>query len=353
MDVMTANKKFPAQTSVIPQSSNSTRRQETNKAWLHLVAGGIGGMIGATVTSPLDVVKTRLQSTYYQSNMKSMPISGRAAIPILGHFVQTGKILINVYNIEGWKALFKGLGPNLVGVIPARSINFFTYGNGKRILTDFNGGQETSWIHLIAALTAGITTSTLTNPIWLVKTRMQLQSSSNTKSLQVPIKYKNSFDCLKKIIREEGPRALYKGLSASYLGVTESTIQWVTYEYFKLAFAEKRESKHIESGNLMHSNSKLQWSDKLTAAALAKLIAAGISYPHEVIRTRMRQLPENGKVKYKGLIQCSKTILQEEGIAAMYGGLTAHLIRVVPNAIIMFFCYEAILHYGGANKINK
>ena len=65
----------------------------------------------------------------------------------------------------------------------------------------------------------------------------------------------------------------------------------------------------------------------------------------------MRQLPENGEFKYKGLVQSFKTILKEEGVTAMYGGMTAHLIRVIPNAIIMFFCYEAILHYGGANNI--
>jgi solute carrier family 25, member 33/36 len=65
----------------------------------------------------------------------------------------------------------------------------------------------------------------------------------------------------------------------------------------------------------------------------------------------MRQLPENGEVKYKGLIQCFKTVLREEGLVAMYGGMSAHLIRVIPNAAIMFFCYEAILHYGGANNI--
>jgi len=70
----------------------------------------------------------------------------------------------------------------------------------------------------------------------------------------------------------------------------------------------------------------------------------------KVIRTRMRQIPENGEVKYKGLVRCTKTILREEGVAAMYGGMTAHLMRVVPNAVVMFFCYEAILHYGGVNN---
>jgi hypothetical protein len=56
----------------------------------------------------------------------------------------------------------------------------------------------------------------------------------------------------------------------------------VTYEYFKLKFAERRKNEHIESGNLMQSDGKGKWVDKLTAAAFSKLIAAGISYPHEV-----------------------------------------------------------------------
>ncbi|CAI2165043.1 7844_t:CDS:2 [Funneliformis geosporum] len=342
--------KFSAQTSVLQQSpATSKKRQEASKAWLHFVAGGTGGMIGATVTSPLDVVKTRLQSTYYKTKLKSLQDSKRAATPIIGHFIQTGKILSDVYRNEGWRALFKGLGPNLVGVVPARAINFFTYGNGKKVLTELNGGHENSLVHLTAAITAGITTSTATNPIWLVKTRMQLQSSTNT-SLQVPMKYKNSYDCVRKVVREEGVRALYKGLSASYLGITEGTIQWVTYEYLKSTFAKNREKRRNVSGDIIKSDDKWPWFDKLAAAASAKLIAACVSYPHEVIRTRMRQVPVHGDAKYKGLVRCIKTIVREEGVAAMYGGMTAHLMRVVPNAVIMFFCYEAILHYGGASK---
>ena len=38
-------------------------------------------------------------------------------------------------------------------------------------------------------------------------------------------------------------------------------------------------------------------------------------------------------------------IAAEEGVGALYGGLGAHLLRVVPNAAIMFFGYEAIVHY--------
>ncbi len=65
-------------------------------------------------------------------------------------------------------------------------------------------------------------------------------------------------------------------------GVTEGTIQWVTYEYLKLKFAEKRERRQIKISDLTQSNDMWSWFDKLASAALSKLIAACISYPHEV-----------------------------------------------------------------------
>lgn len=89
------------------------------------------------------------------------------------------------------------------------------------------------------------------------------------------------------------------------------------------------------------------WMWHIGTAASAKFVAACICYPHEVIRTRLRQPAENGVRKYTGLIQCTRTIFREEGFRALYGGMTTHLIRVVPNAAIMFFCYEAILHRWG------
>lgn len=64
----------------------------------------------------------------------------------------------------------------------------------------------------------------------------------------------------------------------------------------------------------------------------------------QVVRTRLRQAPmENGHLKYTGLIQCFKLVWKEEGMVAMYGGLTPHLLRTVPSAAIMFGMYEGIL----------
>jgi hypothetical protein len=79
--------------------------------------------------------------------------------------------------------LFEGLVPTLVGVIPARSINFFTYGNGKQVIADwFDGGHENSYVHLCAGAIAGIATGTATNPIWVVKTRLQLSATDHLKA---------------------------------------------------------------------------------------------------------------------------------------------------------------------------
>lgn len=93
---------------------------------------------------------------------------------------------------------------------------------------------------------------------------------------------------------------------------------------------------------------EIAWFGNLGAAAVAKLVAACIAYPHEVIRTRLREpIPKNGVAKYTGLLQTLKLVAKEEGVVALYGGMSAHLMRVVPNAAIMFFCYEAILHNFG------
>ncbi|KAF9438045.1 hypothetical protein BGZ76_009994 [Entomortierella beljakovae] len=225
-------------------------------SWIHFLAGGAGGMTGALVTSPLDLVKTRLQ--------------------------------------EGPRALYKGLGPNLVGVIPAR---------------------------------------------------MQLQVGGVRQ-------YKNSMDCIYQIVKSEGIRGMYRGLSASYLGVAEGSIQWVIYEHLKKSLTERRKiavlNGEAKSGYIVGGKDVEEWVDYLGAAGAAKFIASAITYPHEVLRTRLRQVPiGNEPAKYTGLKQTFQLVLKEEGVAALYGGLTAHMMRVVPNAAIMFFCYEAIMHRFG------
>lgn len=255
-----------------------------------------------------------------------------------------------MYKLEGWRAYFKGIGPTLSGTVPASALKFYTYGNTKRILSnELNNGRETAWVHLLAAATAGVVVSTATNPLWVVKTRLQLDRSSRRGQ-------KGSMDCARQILQQEGVRGLYRGLTASYLGVAESTLQWVLYEQMKLFLAREELSLSQESV----WDKAAGWSMRLGAAGGAKLVAALIMYPHEVcllkpfpslklilhgqvVRTRLRETPENGKQKYTGLLQCFRLILKDEGFASLYGGLTPHLLRVVPSTAIIFGVYEAVL----------
>lgn len=316
-------------------AEHNAKLKATTTSWIpaqsgrHFVAGGLGGMCGAVVTAPFDVVKTRLQSSMFQASTSAATRSGN----LFYHFVETGHILRDIFRNEGVPALFKGLGPTLVGVIPARSINFFTYGNGKQIIANqLNEGRENAAVHLGAAAFAGVATSTCTNPIWVVKTRMQLSASTSEP-------FNSALSCIKHILRNEGVLGMYKGLSASYLGVSEGVIQWTLYEQLKKAV--KTGTSRLDS----HGGS-LEWAGMLGAAGGAKMVASLITYPHEVIRTRLRQPTINGALKYTGLYQTLRLIIAEEGARALYGGLSAHLLRVIPNAAVMYSIYEAALRWG-------
>lgn len=318
---------------------SEARRKSPTPFLVTFAAGGIAGTVGAVITCPLEVVKTRLQSSQFQVvpsiSMAIGPPSPMLARPFkatANHIFGTLNVLRTVAKEEGVGALWKGVGATVVGVLPARAIYFSAYHRGKHWVAEATGWSgDDARVHLSAAALAGASVCTATNPIWLVKTRMQLQSSAKGHS----IKYRNSVDCVKTVIREEGFLGLYKGLAASYIGVGESTLQWVIYEKLK---------RRIDARSPDAAPSSSKWVDYFAAAAGAKLVAAVIAYPHEVLRTRMRETGTDGRRKYLSVRQSFNCIVREEGVAALYGGMTAHLMRVVPNSAIMFFCYEFLVH---------
>ncbi|KAJ3404569.1 hypothetical protein HDU80_002656 [Chytriomyces hyalinus] len=327
--------------------------------WLHFAAGGIGGTVGAVATCPLEVVKTRMQSSLYirdivtpVASLSHKPAPIRMLLQPLQslylNIASVGTALSTIRRQEGILALWKGLGPNLVGVVPARAIYFSAYNHGKQLYTSLNKGKETSIVHVASAATAGIATALCTNPIWLVKTRMQLQSEQKVRLGEGGVYYKNSLHCAQQVLKTEGIRGLYKGLSASFLGLSESTLQFVLYEHFKRSVLEHRNDQarlSASSRDTVSTDSKsLDWMDTFGVAAGAKLVAAAATYPHEVLRTRLRQ-DAGTNSRYKGLAQSAVLIYREEGLPGLYGGMTAHMLRVVPNACILFGTVEFILAF--------
>lgn len=77
----------------------------------------------------------------------------------------------------------------------------------------------------MSASCAGFVAATATNPIWFVKTRLQLDyQRGEGLSLR---------QCVANIYTQSGLRGFYKGITASYFGISETVIHFVIYEALK------------------------------------------------------------------------------------------------------------------------
>jgi solute carrier family 25 protein 33/36 len=128
-------------------------------------------------------------------------------------------------------------------------------------------GQDAPIMHILSAFCAGFTAVTITNPIWFVKTRMQLDNSRRGIS---------AYECIQKILKEKGPLGFYKGISASYFGICESALYFVMYERLKL----------LSSAN-NSSDQSLNILSYFTSAGFAKTLAGVICYPHGKKHSKM------------------------------------------------------------------
>uniref|UniRef100_T1ISF3 Mitochondrial carrier protein Rim2 n=1 Tax=Strigamia maritima TaxID=126957 RepID=T1ISF3_STRMM len=321
---------------------------------IHLIAGGAGGTAGAIATCPLEVVKTRLQSTVATfHNVYVHPNHASSSMVEFSSFApRSSEVLIYdaelsqssptpskpparmsiwgclkyIVENEGPRALFKGLGPNLVGVAPSRAIYFCTYSRAKKIFNE-SFSPDTPLVHMCSALCAGFAASTATNPIWFVKTRLQLdQRKRKTAGL-------TTRDCVYGIYKTKGLLGFYKGITASYFGVSETVIHFVIYEAVKAKLLQRR------NGNCNSEKTSRDFLDYMMAGAFSKTCASVITYPHEVARTRLRQEGD----KYKGFFQTLVMVVREEGCRGLYRGLATQLVRQIPNTAIMMSTYEAVV----------
>ncbi|XP_037293072.1 mitochondrial carrier protein Rim2 isoform X2 [Manduca sexta] len=312
---------------------------------IHLVAGGVAGTAGAVVTCPLEVVKTRLQSSKGVGVPPSQPPPSDSAsnakkicskIPKhqvqqcarAGHARTASRMSLiqcirHIVQTEGPRALFKGLGPNIVGVAPSRAIYFCTYSQAKAILNQ-HIPPDTPIVHLSAASAAGFVSCTMTNPIWFVKTRLQLDGQNVT-----------ALQCIKRIYAKSGIRGFYKGITASYMGISETVVHFVLYEGVKARVAAAR-----GAGGAAPERSARDFLEFMAAGAFSKTVASCIAYPHEVARTRLR---EEGD-KYRKFWQTLHTVWMEEGYRGVYRGLGTQLVRQIPNTAIMMSTYEAVVY---------
>lgn len=230
---------------------------------------------------------------------------------------------------EGAAGLFRGLVPNLVGVAPSRAIYFWSYQVSKKNLNQAlpRANQDTPFVHMTAAASAGFVSSCATNPIWLIKTRLQLDRSQSSLA-----------SVIRRIHAEGGLRGFWKGLTASWWGISETMIHWVIYEYLKKVLAKRQELERIKRRS--NERTSMDFIGFMVCGATSKTCATCVAYPHEVARTRMR---ESG-TKYKSFWQTLKLVNREEGRVGLYRGLGTQLVRQIPNTAIMMATYELTVY---------
>lgn len=294
---------------------------------LNLFSGGAAGTIASCITNPLEVVKTQLQSS-----MTSSTAHGELA-SAAGHPITIAQ---KIFKADGIRGFWKGMKPTLVGIIPARSIYFYTYEQSKRKLGQTLLPEGSVGNALISGFLAGICSNTVTNPIWMVKTRYQLLADHSAGQKV----YTSYSDAINTIMKEEGIGGFYRGIFASYWGCAEGAVQFLLYEKLKTGLLLQQNEERKAQG-LPESN-KLPKLKYFCSAAFAKGVAAIMTYPHEVARTRLREQARSGVFKYKGMWQTIGLIGREEGRNGLYAGMGVHLVKVVPNSAIMFLTYEIV-----------
>lgn len=178
----------------------------------------------------------------------------------------------------------------------------------------------------MSAASAGFVSSSVTNPIWFVKTRLQLDYNAK---VQMTVR-----QCIERVYSRGGIAAFYKGITASYFGICETMIHFVIYEFIKsklvrfplnflhssfwlgitnwfVCFLLQIELHKQRNNDTKTSRDFLEF---MMAGAISKTVASCIAYPHEVARTRLR---EEGN-KYNKFFQTLHLVWKEEGRAGLY-----------------------------------
>ncbi|PJF19347.1 Mitochondrial nad transporter [Paramicrosporidium saccamoebae] len=284
-----------------------------DKIWKHVVAGAAAGWMIAFVTCPLDVVKTRLQAKSVQSAQQAQSA---------GFVKQLGTI----WKQEGLRGMYRGLGPTLVGYLPAFSIYFPTYHFCKVRLSAWRGtpAGEDAVVHMISAMTAGAAGNLSTNPLWVVRTRLMTQHVLGDRI------YSGALDAFSSIWKEEGLRGFYKGATVSVVGVSHVAIQFPLYEWLKRI--QVSDPADLSPLNI------------LLASTVAKVLASTVTYPHEVIRTRL-QIQRSQHSRFMGVFNVIRKTFKREGIRGFYRGLYANIVRVIPASGVTFVTYELIVKH--------
>ncbi|KAJ5238726.1 hypothetical protein N7468_003345 [Penicillium chermesinum] len=278
----------------------------------HFALGSIAGAFGAFMVYPIDLVKTRMQNQR----------SSRPGERLYNNSLDCAK---KVIRNEGFTGLYSGVLPQLIGVAPEKAIKLTVNDLVRGWATDKDTQKIWYPWEILAGGAAGGCQVVFTNPLEIVKIRLQVQGEIAKNVEGAPRR------SALWIVKNLGLVGLYKGASACLLrDVPFSMIYFPTYAHLKSDFFGETPTKPLSVVQL------------LTAGAIAGMPAAYLTTPCDVIKTRLQVEARKGEAQYTNLRHCAKTILKDEGFKAFFKGGPARILRSSPQFGFTLAAYEVL-----------
>lgn len=308
-------------------SSTEKRRLSTPEGF---ICGGIAACIAVTISNPAEVAKTRLQLQGELAKGGEKKVYKSA----LDVFAKTWKN-------EGIRGMQRGLGPAYAYQILLNGSRLGFYEPFRHAINDFIGRAPNEQIPItsvIAGATSGAVGASLGNPLFLIKARMQAYSPALPVGAQHY--YKNSFDALSTIYRQEKLRGLVRGIDAAILRTSMgSSVQLPSYNFTK---------NQLVKHGILPNNSTWTFLASSTVSGMCVCMAM---QPADTALTRMYNQPtkrnEAGRVVgvlYRNPIDCLWKTFKTEGVRGWYKGTTAHFLRIAPHTIVTLTANDLIIN---------
>lgn len=183
---------------------------------------------------------------------------------------------------------------------------------------------------VLASTEASILATLLTQPIWVIKTRMLLNLNRHISE------WKNFKTQTLQIHKQHGLHGFLKGLQLSLILSFSGVVQMYVYEGAKLLYdrlnipVSPLDEKHFVCGSL------------------SKIFSVLLSYPITTMRTRIQQnqfVGSEKKQKYSGVGELFLRTAREEGVRGFYKGISANLMKGVAQKGIYFYFYEIFKYW--------
>ncbi|KAF5287920.1 hypothetical protein FQA39_LY15624 [Lamprigera yunnana] len=268
------------------------------------------GVCATLVCYPLDLLKNRMQ--LYGKLYKGKTISG----------LVLAKQIVKEKGVSG---IYVGLGASVV----RQALYTGTRMGGFQILLDYlstDGRSPSFFTKCCASVFAGAMGGIVGLPPDVVLTRI------STDDLNPPDKrrnYKNVFQAMFRIKKEEGALTLFRGFTPVVVrAVIVNSSQMVSYYYFKDMLLK---SGTMEDNTICH----------LTCSMLSAGVTTVCVLPVDMAKTRIQHMRIiNGIPEYSGMVNVLGSVVKNEGFFALWKGFMPLLIRNCPQFIVVFIVYE-------------